>query len=320
MTNAKNGNNAVNGKKMNVNSAEEDEERCPITMNTRKEIIARNGKVFTFKEGNVERVYNANELRKCVKRDGSLFNPLTNQKLDDAVKIRLLDTLGPIQPVPNAAEYNELNDIPSSILYCNTSLRQALYNALKTIFTNFQSARIYNAATGIATKADQCSFIKEENTFWSKLTGSERTEKVPPFLENINNIFGYSIYYKRKDEENTYTFVLITNVRLTKSLVGYLVIPFSMMRDCNSENTVKAMSHCFYAKSSKAINDIQNDTTRYLLLVQNLETQLYPQFEVKQVGGKAKKTHRYNGRSYVVRTGKKGGTYIIVNSKKIYVK
>jgi hypothetical protein len=292
-------------------------EVCPITLNSQSQIVARNGLVFKFTEGTKERIYDARALLQCVKRDGTLLNPLTREKFSPEFIQNLKDTIITNRMTLTSEadyDYKSIEQIPKELTYIEYPVKDLLTIALKKFLSNIKNAMVYNVNTEPVTLISQSS----ESATWSTFFGIKSS--CEPFKDRIEKIFGFFIYFSRIKGHDG--FILITTVKLTNSTYGNLMIPFVINQKFHNIKII-AKSYCFSSKTTKEVNRVRGNP-EYILLVQDTDTELYPNFgityepdKISQIAGKP--TKLYNGRKYIVRTGSRGGKFILVKNKKIYV-
>jgi hypothetical protein len=286
---------------------------CPITLNSQAEIKARDGIVYKVQLGNSTKIFDAEALMKCMKPDGSLRNPLTNLPFDDEEKERLRKLMK-VQTVQYGEEfYQPIGDLPDN-LYWNMTidvpLKKVLQQALEVIINQIATASMYNMQTRTLEPN------RTEQRYFATSDGSTSSATVESFNNQIDSLLGYYFYYPRQPvATNTGRshFTLITSMKMkdSKAPSGHLVVPFSVIKKDDGLVKVTPKSFSFVLNGTVKINAIKQEN--YLLGFNPVQP-LYPK---GFLGGKATKV--YKGRKYIVRTGSKGGKYILVKGEKKYV-
>lgn len=297
---------------------------CPITLESADEIEQAGRKVFRFKEGNVDRVYNAEALAKCMKSNGSLLNPLTRTNFAPQQVSRLLNTIG--SNVKDMSSKNvstlpakSVDELPVNVGIYRVPLKQVVITLLRKLFDvsytsdfKFPFKKITTSNNAIYT-----DFVTPLPPTWGTYFGLQCDK---PLVDKIKEIRGFEVfYYMDKPQGVFYVHAPVKMVDGTTSHLGTAV-------KFNGDHTFTLEEVCFNNRSldkMKLVRELPNMVS----IVKDTTTKLYPAFEfavqhsVGGGGGSGEKLKAaYKGRSYTIRTGKRGGRYIVVKDQKIYVK
>jgi hypothetical protein len=289
-------------------------EICPLTNKNRAELENISHTVFEVQEGNKKgQIYDADILAEWIVMNNNVY-PNSKETISNKDLIILQNSSPKIfkdiflvgTQIINKSDSFE--KIDKDINFFGKSIKDILYNTLVGIKENFLDTKIKNNNKSSLFGLNK---FKPTNTKF----GSKKS-----FIDKVKQIYNCKIYVKQIDlskkyeTEDAIEFYILYQIDMTDGNTGFLFITQAISRFNNMsdvkiiflENKIipEEINKIFYYKDVAQILDDPNST-------------FYPELNINsQTGGLKKK---YNGKSYVIKTGSRGGKYILVRGKKIYV-
>jgi hypothetical protein len=190
-----------------------------------------------------------------------------------------------------------------TIIIISENSRKEIIDRLKYIFSKSQY-RDKNIDKLIKQTADN-ELLMRQNKFWNKVVNDILTHKFEPTISLFVDIMKP---YLDTREENEYIIEVMLFLKLFFPNMSYVCKTL-----VSNENIIKQYIQYLLSRENQNV-----DAEKFWALFRDI---LYFTFGCRHTtsGGSAEK-YKYKGRSYKVRMGVRGGKYILVSDKKIYVK
>ena len=302
--------NSTNSKKPNnsntvQNNSCNNSVMCPITLNTKKDILNNGRKVFSVPPV----IYDADELKKWVDA-GNLEYPHNRSPISQNDLDRLNNMLGITADTElthdkmSHLDKKMVKDIPGNVTFYGRDVKIVILETVMLIFhINPETIKFSEWNTPIGDTTNVGLIFPRAENFKRDCTECEVSLS--------------DVYYLKKDPQNHSENALVLLFKVKTQMEETWVMRAAVYMKASKKLDIDANYYKLAPK--KAEEQLALDQQRKpVYLVRDADIQkVNKNFDISRQGGGAKAKH--NNRSYNVHTGARGGKYIIVKGEKKYL-